>query len=143
MMTESILNALLGGVLIGFSVSLTLLFSGRIAGISNILGGLVSGIRPAASWRTSFLVGLVAGGVAIQFTAPQFIQDPVNSSTVVLAIAGVLVGFGTQMSRGCTSGHGVAGLSRLSKRSLVATLTFMITGAASATALAFLTGANS
>ena len=141
-MKDSIINALIGGSVIGLAASLTLLLSGRVAGISNILGGIVSPHRLALSWRVSFILGLLVGGVVLALRWPDTLQEPTASSSLIVAIAGILVGFGTQMSRGCTSGHGVCGLSRLSKRSLVATLTFMGTGAAAATLLALFTGAT-
>ena len=140
-MKDSILNALIGGGIIGLAASLTLLLSGRVAGISNILGGILSPHRLALPWRASFILGLLFGGLVLALKWPDTLQEPTASSSLVVAIAGVLVGFGTQMSRGCTSGHGVCGLSRLSKRSLAATLTFMGTGAAAATLLALFTGA--
>jgi uncharacterized membrane protein YedE/YeeE len=121
--------SLLGGVLIGVSSALFILANGRIAGISGILGGLLSR-RPAdMAWRIAFLLGLVAAPAAIfALTGP--LTATIEANTEMLVIAGLLVGIGTRYGAGCTSGHGVCGLSRLSPRSLVATLAFMGAGMA-------------
>lgn len=117
-------TALAGGALIGLAAAILVLCNGRIAGISGILGGL---LRPASSeigWRLSFTVGLVGAPLAYaRVTALPHLQ--IDASWSALAAAGLLVGLGTRYGSGCTSGHGVCGLSRLSLRSLVATLTFM------------------
>lgn len=139
-MMTSILMAIAGGALIGLSASLMLLFHGRIAGISGILGSLLTPVPGDISWRVSFLVGLLAGGVALMAFYPGAFASPVGRSFIAVGIAGFLVGFGTRMGNGCTSGHGVCGLSRMSRRSLVATLTFMATGAIAATAFGALSG---
>ncbi|AJP58486.1 YeeE/YedE [Pandoraea vervacti] len=119
--------SLAGGVLIGLAAVWLMLSSGRIAGISGIAGGL---LRPRAGdvgWRVAFIVGLmVAPWVYRAVTVVPEAQ--VDASTTMLIVAGGLVGFGTRLGSGCTSGHGVCGLSRLSWRSLVATLCFMATG---------------
>lgn len=120
----------IGGGLIGLSAALMLLGLGRIAGISGIFSGLV--VRPKegdVAWRLLFVLGLVVGGVAMYFAAPELFAVRIERPILTVAIAGLLVGFGTRMGNGCTSGHGVCGLSRLSGRSLVATVTFMTTGA--------------
>ena len=125
------LLALLGGALIGSGSALLLLTHGRIAGISGIAGGLVQGATSDRAWRLAFLAGLlVAGGVAGR-VLPAAIGAPVRTLAAIVA-AGLLVGFGTRLGNGCTSGHGVCGLSRLSVRSLVAVATFMTTGAITA-----------
>lgn len=125
------LLALLGGALIGSGSALLLLTHGRIAGISGIAGGLVQGATSDRAWRLAFLAGLlVAGGVAGR-VLPAAIGAPVRPLAAIVA-AGLLVGFGTRLGNGCTSGHGVCGLSRLSVRSLVAVATFMTTGAITA-----------
>lgn len=146
-------RALTGGALIGLAASGTLFFTGRRAGISGIVGGLLEGLLPgttAASpapaderrWRAAFLVGLLMGGLALLAAgtgAAAFagaIGAPVRSY-LGLAVAGVLVGFGARLGRGCTSGHGVCGVSRLSAQSLVATATFMITGIATVALVRF------
>ena len=121
--------SLLGGVLIGISSALFILANGRIAGISGILGGLLSRKPGDIVWRIAFVLGLVAAPAAIfALTGP--ITATIEANTEVLIIAGLLVGIGTRYGAGCTSGHGVCGLSRLSPRSLVATLAFMGAGMA-------------
>jgi hypothetical protein len=121
--------SLVGGALIGASSTALLVFDGKVAGISGILGGLV---RPRAgdiAWRALFALGLLFGGVMMVVLRPSsFGASP--DSLLVVAIAGIAVGVGTSLSNGCTSGHGVCGVSRFSRRSIVATLTFMATGAA-------------
>lgn len=119
------LSALAGGALIGLSASLLLLFNGRTAGISGIAGGLLAPVRGDVGWRLAFLGGMVVGGVLLRRVWPQVLGAPVLTAPVGLVLAGLLVGFGTRLGNGCTSGHGVCGLSRGSTRSLVATLTFM------------------
>ncbi len=121
------LSALAGGVLIGLAAAMFALFNGRVAGISGILGGL---LRPKAgdvSWRLAFVVGLIIAPVAYQLFAA-LPASRIDASDTVLVIAGLLVGVSTRYGAGCTSGHGVCGLSRLSVRSLVATLLFMGAG---------------
>ncbi|HEX8109771.1 MAG TPA: YeeE/YedE thiosulfate transporter family protein [Kofleriaceae bacterium] len=123
--------ALLGGALIGSGSALLLLTHGRIAGISGIAGGLVQRSTPDRAWRLAFLAGLVAAGAVTASIAPAAIGAPVRS-LAAMTVAGLLVGFGTRLGSGCTSGHGVCGLSRLSVRSLIAVATFMTTGAITA-----------
>ncbi|MEO0315723.1 MAG: hypothetical protein RI928_2179 [Pseudomonadota bacterium] len=121
--------SLLGGVLIGISSALFILANGRIAGISGILGGLLSRRPGDMIWRIAFVLGLIAAPAAIfGITGP--LTATIEANTEVLVIAGLLVGIGTRYGAGCTSGHGVCGLSRLSPRSLVATLAFMGAGMA-------------
>lgn len=122
---------LLGGALIGLAASLVLLGNGRIAGISGIVGSLLSANREKG-WQVAFLLGLLlSGAVFVWFSPSSFAAPP--RALWMLAVAGLLVGFGTRIGNGCTSGHGVCGISRLSPRSLVATVTFM--GAAILTVL--------
>lgn len=119
--------ALAGGALIGLAAAIFVLFNGRIAGISGILGGL---LRPAAGgigWRLSFLVGLVGAPLVYALIAA-LPRPQIDAGWAALVVAGLLVGVGTRCGAGCTSGHGVCGLSRLSPRSLVATLAFMGAG---------------
>ena len=114
------INAIIGGVLIGLSSTLFLWLNGRIAGISGIAGGLDSLDRNEFTWRLLFLTGLV-GGVATYRTAGGTLQDiEIVSSIPVLIAAGLMTGLGTRMGNGCTSGHGICGLARLSPRSFVA-----------------------
>lgn len=119
--------ALFGGVLIGVSAVSLLWLDGRIAGISGILNGVLFPARGEVAWRLAFLLGLiVAAGLYMGFV-PGAPQPREGMSPAVLIAAGLLVGFGTRMGNGCTSGHGVCGLGRLSVRSLVAVITFMAT----------------
>ncbi|MGB3309749.1 MAG: YeeE/YedE thiosulfate transporter family protein [Nodosilinea sp.] len=126
MLTEW-LYGLFGGILIGLSATLMLALNGRIAGISGMVNGAIA-FTTAEVWRSLFLLGLVAGGLVYEYAfAPQ--PTPTYPfAPVIMIAAGLLVGFGTRMGNGCTSGHGVCGLGRLSMRSLVAVLTFMATG---------------
>ncbi|HUH39591.1 MAG TPA: YeeE/YedE family protein [Castellaniella sp.] len=120
-------SALLGGILIGLSAGLYLLFNGRIAGISGILGGLLRPQATDVAWRLAFLAGLIATpSLFWLYGHPQII--PIDTGYGGLVLAGLLVGVGTRLGSGCTSGHGVCGLSRLSPRSMVATATFMAAG---------------
>jgi uncharacterized membrane protein YedE/YeeE len=127
------LASLAGGALIGVSASLMLLLDGRVAGISGILGGAVRPVRGDTGWRVAFLAGLVAGAIALALLHPAAITASDTGVALPIVVgAGLLVGVGTQLGSGCTSGHGVCGISRLSVRSMVATLTFMVTGAVAA-----------
>jgi uncharacterized membrane protein YedE/YeeE len=118
-----------GGVLIGLASALLLMSNGRIAGVSGIVGPLLGPAGAARGWRIAFLVGLLGGGViAPLLSAEPFGAGP-TGSLLLLVVAGLLVGIGTQLGGGCTSGHGVCGLSRASPRSLVATLSFMAVAA--------------
>ncbi len=123
--------ALLGGGLIGSGSALLLLTHGQIAGISGIAGGLVRRGTGDRAWRLAFLAGLVVAGIVATAVVPGAIGAPVRSLGA-MAVAGLLVGFGARLGDGCTSGHGVCGLSRGSVRSLVAVGTFMVTGAITA-----------
>jgi hypothetical protein len=125
------LRALGGGVLIGLSASAMILFPGRIAGVSGILGGLMPPRPGDAAWRVAFVLGLLLAPLAASlWRAPS--PPGLSTNILLLATAGALVGFGARLGSGCTSGHGVCGLARLSPRSLAATATFM--GAAFVTA---------
>jgi len=131
MTPPTIAPALAGGALIGLSASLLLMLTGRIAGISGIVGGLRTSAgrgKDEASWRLAFVIGLLAGGVALFVYRPQSFDGAATVNPLLVALAGVLVGVGTTLGNGCTSGHGVCGISRLSKRSIVATCIFMATG---------------
>ena len=120
-------SALAGGALIGVAAAMFLLLNGRVAGISGIVGGLLKPVGGDVGWRIAFVIGLmVAPLVYGLFAAVPHLQ--IDASPVALVVAGLLVGVGTRYGSGCTSGHGVCGLSRLSTRSLVATLSFMGAG---------------
>lgn len=126
--------ALIGGGLIGLAAALMLLFEGRIAGISGILSGLLR--KPTeqdspVGWQAFFIGGMLAGGVVLLGFKPELVTTQLEISPLLAIGAGLLVGFGTRLGNGCTSGHGVCGIPRLSPRSLLATLTFM--GAAAVT----------
>lgn len=114
----------LGGALIGCAAWILILFCGRIAGISGIIGGVLSRGTPDRGWRLAFLVGIIISPLLYALVCPLPVIE-VTASWPILIISGLLVGIGTRYGSGCTSGHGVCGLSRLSSRSLVATLTFM------------------
>ena len=114
--------------MIGLSASLLLLCDGKIAGISGIVGGLLSPAPNDTAWRVLFVVGLFTGGLLFSLFSPQVFTVSISRSTGALILAGLLVGFGTRLGNGCTSGHGVCGMSRFSVRSVVATITFMIAG---------------
>ena len=132
--------SLAGGLLIGLSASAMLLMDGKIAGISGILAGALKPVKSDTSWRVCFLAGLLAGGLFLRIVMPGAFAFGIIRPLPVLAIAGLAVGFGTRLGSGCTSGHGVCGLSRLSPRSLVATVTFIFTGALTVYLLNHLTG---
>lgn len=119
--------ALAGGVLIGLAATLLLWLNGRIAGISGVLGGVLFPQRSDLRWRIAFLVGLVLAAGLYLAVAPGAHAPREGFSRAGLLAAGLLVGVGTRMGNGCTSGHGVCGLGRLSMRSLAAVLTFMAT----------------
>lgn len=119
--------ALLGGLLIGVSVVMLILLTGRVAGISGILGGILNPQPNETLWRITFVLGLVAAPwLYIALFGPFDFES--SRSTGALIVAGLLVGYGTRLGSGCTSGHGVCGLSRLSPRSLAATGVFMVAG---------------
>ena len=121
------LSALLGGLLIGLSVALFFILNGRMIGISGIASNfLVSKDNRLENFL--FLIGLILGPLIYSFTTGKEINISISNSLVLLVIAGILVGFGTRLSNGCTSGHGISGISRFSLRSIIATITFMIVG---------------
>jgi uncharacterized protein len=130
-MSSSWWFALAGGGLLGLASAFLFLTHGRIAGVSGIAGGLLPPAAQDRGWRTAFIAGLVASGTVATLVAPHAIGASVRSWPLLL-LAGLLVGFGTSMGSGCTSGHGVCGLSRGSVRSLAAVMTFMLTGALTA-----------
>lgn len=122
------LSALIGGALIGASITLLLLFNGRMAGISGIMNGLFNSPRDERIWRSSFLGGLILGALIFHFLFPDFYMPRQDYPLWLVAIGGFFVGFGTRLGSGCTSGHGICGIANLSSRSLLATITFMATG---------------
>jgi uncharacterized protein len=123
-------SGLIGGLLIGISTSLMMLLNGRIAGISGIVGGLLARTGSEVGWRAVFVVGLLLGALVYVLATGGTLPVNIQASLPVMVIAGLLVGFGTRLGSGCTSGHGVSGIARFSKRSIVATLVFMGTAIA-------------
>lgn len=122
----TILSAALGGVIIGLAAGLLLLTHKRVAGISGIVSGLLLPWNTESSWRLWFVLGLIASAPLYRITVGE-IAIKLDAPMAVLAVAGVLVGYGSRLGGGCTSGHGVCGIARLSMRSIVATLMFMLT----------------
>ena len=122
------LMPLTGGILIGFSASMMLLFSGRIAGVSGIFGGILFQQGKERAWRLSFITGLIFGGILLYAINAEFFENSSGRGLLAVNIAGFLVGIGTRVGGGCTSGHGVCGIGRLSVRSIVATVTFVFAG---------------
>jgi uncharacterized membrane protein YedE/YeeE len=141
-MSTTILFPLLGGLVIGASAVLLLALSGRMAGVSSIVGGLVSPATPSGdrAWRLAFVAGLALGGMVLLRWFPATLPDGLPASAPVVVLAGLLVGLGAGMASGCTSGHGVCGLGRRSPRSLAAVLVFMSTGVLAAQLLRPLLG---
>lgn len=117
----------IGGALIGLATALLMLLTGRIAGISGIFGGLLARDTRDANWRIAFIAGLIAAPLLAALAGRSLPMPVMPASLGVIAIAGLLVGIGTRMGSGCTSGHGVCGTARLSARSLAATVIFMVT----------------
>ena len=128
----SIPAALTGGAIIGLAAALMLAVNGRILGVSGIAAGLVAAGSSGGErlLRAAFLIGMLAGGIAIGKIFPQALPGAMSSNHLLLGVAGLAVGFGTRLGGGCTSGHGVCGMARLSPRSLVATGVFMTVGIA-------------
>ena len=122
-------HAVVGGMLIGLAASLLLLFNGRVAGVSGIVAGLLAPGRGDWGWRAAFIGGLVGGGLALRVSMPTALGPPVVGGVGMAIVAGLLVGLGTRLGNGCTSGHGVCGISSGAPRSIAATAIFMATGA--------------
>ncbi len=122
----------IGGALLGTSAAMLLLLNGRVAGISGIFSGLLVPSRGEIAWRALFVAGLFGGGLLMARLRPESFANSLPRSTAALLAAGLLVGFGTRLANGCTSGHGLCGVSRFSRRSVAATATFMATGFATA-----------
>jgi uncharacterized membrane protein YedE/YeeE len=141
MFVEQYGAAFVGGILIGFSASLLLLLKGRVFGVSGILAGVLSPKAGETAWRVAALLGLIGAGFIIQFLWPDLLVGETTGSPARYVIAGLLVGFGTQLGGGCTSGHGVCGMSRMSPRSMVATVTFILVGMVTVAAIRAVGGA--
>ena len=125
-------ESLFGGMLLGVSATLLLLLNGKIAGISGVLTGLLVPKKQDYAWRVLFIVGMIFGGVGgvggVHYLGA-YVPSEYNATVSTLVIAGLLVGIGTRLGNGCTSGHGICGIGRLSVRSMIATATFMIVAA--------------
>jgi uncharacterized membrane protein YedE/YeeE len=121
----TLLNGLCGGALIGLATAALMLFTGRLAGVSGILGGLLTSRPTDRAWRIAFVAGLMAAPLVAALAGAPLPRPAIASNLALVAAAGLLVGFGTRMGNGCTSGHGVCGFARLSARSIVATVIFM------------------
>ena len=119
------MESILGGVIIGLAVSIMLLFNGRVTGISGIIGGLLNRQVMDKNWRIMFILGLLLGGVSLKIFYPSSFKLISTATSADYMIAGFIVGFGTLLGNGCTSGHGVCGISRFSLRSIIATVTFI------------------
>jgi uncharacterized membrane protein YedE/YeeE len=119
-------SGLIGGLLIGLAAALLLLLNGRLSGISGIVGGLLAPKSSDVGWRVVFVAGLLLGAFIYMFATGGALAVTMQASLPVLVVAGLLVGFGTRLGSGCTSGHGVCGIARLSKRSIVATSVFFV-----------------
>jgi uncharacterized protein len=126
-------EALVGGALIATSLAIMLVLTGRIAGLSGIFSGFLAGKRGDWAWRAWFIAGMLIVAVAFEVARPATFDQGARVPLWLVAISGVLVGIGTRASNGCTSGHGLCGMSRLSKRSIIATVVFMACGIATAT----------
>lgn len=129
-MHQDWINALIGGSIIGVSVSLMLLLNGRVTGISGIINGILTPAKGDTAWRVLFVLGLLAGGLVVSAFNPTTFSGQLATDSWTVIVAGLLVGFGTILGSGCTSGHGVCGISRMSPRSLVATMIFIAAGVA-------------
>ena len=133
--------AAIGGVLIGLSAALLWVAKGRIAGISGILGSLAGARSDDIAWRVTFLIALLVAPLFYRFAGGTLPEPTVATTPVLLIAAGLLVGFGTRLGSGCTSGHGICGLARFSRRSLVATALFMGSAAITVFVMRHLIGA--
>lgn len=122
------MESIIGGAILGLAASLFLLFNGRVTGVSGITSGILKSESSDRTWRLLFVIGLVAGGMIYHFSNPQVFQLISKANLYDYMFAGLLVGVGTVMGSGCTSGHGVCGISRFSIRSIVATSIFIVFG---------------
>jgi uncharacterized membrane protein YedE/YeeE len=125
------LSGALGGALIAFALAVMLIATGRLSGLSGIVGGLVT--DKDRGWRACYVAGMLAVGAAFAIVRPSTFDAGARVPLPIVALAGLLVGFGTRVSNGCTSGHGLCGISRLSKRSIIATMVFFGVGVVTAT----------
>ncbi len=122
-------TSLAGGILLGISASLLMYLNGRVAGISGIVSGLLSNVSVTEkAWRAAFVIGVIGGAAIYAYFFPVVIEPRGHTTTALLVLGGLFVGFGTAMGSGCTSGHGICGISRFSLRSITATMVFLIAG---------------
>ena len=128
MMTAVNWHALAGGALIGLAAGILLVLTGKTAGVSGVVDGVLRGEKGEWGWKIAFVAGLVAGGMALRFAMPESLPAAAPRALPLVAAGGLLVGFGARLGGGCTSGHGVCGIGRLSRRGLVGTLVFMAAG---------------
>jgi uncharacterized protein len=119
-------SAAIGGVLIGLSAVLLMMFTGRIAGVSGIVAGLINPQTSDRSWRAAFVAGLIAAPIAAMLVGYGVPKPQMPESYITIVVGGLLIGFGSRLGSGCTSGHGICGIARLSQRSIVATAVFMV-----------------
>lgn len=134
-------SALIGGGLIGLAAALFVVLNGRVLGISGAFAGVVMPRRGETAWRLALIAGMLVAPAAVGLAGAEVTPVEISSSPLLLAAAGLLVGFGARLGSGCTSGHGVCGVSRLSRRSLVATATFIATAVATVAVMRHLIGA--
>lgn len=127
------ISGFVGGCLIGFAAIALLFFNRKICGISGMVAGMLPPYSEESRWQVSFLGGLLTGGFLLHFIYPQAFEFTLQTSLPVTLVAGFLVGFGSRLGMGCTSGHGVCGMGRLAPRSIVATLIFLVTAMVTAT----------
>ena len=139
-MEFTLIKSLFGGFLLGLAALSLLFFNGRVAGVSGILGGVLSFKKHDTLWRFAFLAGLVTGGVLLLGTFPETLNFTLKSSPLAVMLAGLLVGIGSRMGSGCTSGHGVCGIGRLSQRSMIAVVVFLSSGIAAAVSIDLIFG---
>lgn len=136
-------SSFLGGMLIGLSILFLFLFNGRIAGVSGIMSGVIFNNKSDRLWRMVFLLGLVVGPFLYQYFGSQTFIPRENYPLALLILGGIFVGFGTRLGSGCTSGHGICGIARLSMRSIIATLVFMVSGMATVYLIKYVLGITS
>ncbi len=134
--------SLIGGIVIGIASAIMLLYVGKIAGISGIFGGLLNAKKGDTAWRGLFVAGLLVGGLILLVAYPDSLSIHVDRSMAAVIVAGLLVGIGSRLGSGCTSGHGVCGVGRFAPRSLVSVGVFMSTGAAAAIIVNHLLGGS-
>jgi len=125
---KAMIEALIGGAIIGIAVSFMLIGNGRVTGISGITAGLLNFAKHDIGWRIAFITGLLVGGITLNLMRPELFVLSANMSNYDYLIAGLLVGFGSVLGSGCTSGHGVCGISRFSMRSIISTIVYISFG---------------